>query len=88
MEWEKFLKDHIEEADATGAEDRLYHKAFVEGCRKERALAIEAHRLRCSFLFGNRCMNHSRSKLQPQSVCAGNCFYIRQYEFELHKLED
>lgn len=88
MEREKFLKDDIEAADISGAKDRLYHKAFEEGCRKERALAIEAHRLCCSFLFGNRCMNHSRSKLRTQPVCAGNCFYIRQYEFELYKLED
>lgn len=88
MEWEEYLKKHEMEGVTQEMIHQLCYKAFMEGCKKGRALAIEAHRLRCHYLFGNRCMNSSQPKSRTQGLCMGNCVYIRRYEFELYKLEN
>lgn len=88
MEWEEKLRERVEDNDDQAKIHQLCYNAFVEGCQKERNLAIEAYRLRCKNLFGNRCMNYSRSKSNSQAICHGNCSYIRQYEFELYKQEN
>lgn len=88
MEWEDELKEKIADRVDLEVIHQLCTDAYNEGRDKERILAVEAYRLRCYHLFGNRCMNHSRSDTATQSVCSGNCSYIRQYQFELYKLEN
>lgn len=88
MKWEENLKQRIEGEENQEKLHRLCSEAFSEGREIERALAIEAYRLCCKDLFGNRCMNHSRSKFGTQAVCVGNCSYLKRYEFELFKIEN
>lgn len=66
---------------------KLCREAYIAGRKAERALALEAHRLRCSNLFGNRCMNRNIFGTTPRKICDSNCWYIKQYELELFKLE-
>ncbi|WP_294630494.1 hypothetical protein [uncultured Bacteroides sp.] len=61
--------------------------AYAKGCMTERALAIEAYRLRCNKLFGNRCMTRSLFGRLTKKICDGNCWYLNQYKSELQKLE-
>jgi len=89
MEWEKEFRNQMM---PMGEEDRekirqLCLNAYLEGCRSERAIAIEAYRLRCHELFGNKCMRPAESVRDPRRICGGNCLYIKRYEFELYKLE-
>lgn len=88
MNWEEMLKKEIENGDNPEKIRRICDQAFREGLDAERAFAIEAYRLCCKDLFGNRCLNHSRSKFGSQAICAGNCSYIKRYEFELFKIEN
>ena len=53
----------------------------------ERSLAIEAYRLRCSNLFGNRCMSRTIFGALSKKTCDGNCWYLNQFKLELYKLE-
>lgn len=64
-------------------DEMAYREAYTEGRSIERMLAIEAYRLRCSNLFGNRCMSRTAS----HKVCDGKCWYLKQYILELDKLE-
>ncbi len=67
---------------------RLCNAAYRQGIQHAKANAIEAFRLRCCHLLGNRCMDHSTdSEGFARRVCNGKCVYIRRYEFELYKLE-
>lgn len=67
--------------------DKMCSKAYLEGRAKERELAIEAYRLRCSNLFGNRCMSRSMFGRLSKKICDGDCWYLNQYRLELYKLE-
>lgn len=66
---------------------QLCKDAYIAGRRAERALAVEAYRLRCSNLFGNRCMSRNIFGTITRKICDGNCWYIKQYQLELHKLD-
>ena len=90
MKWEENLENKLEPINKNNPEEiqQLCFKAYSEGCERVKKLAIEAYRLLCSNLFGNRCLNHSRSKSYTQEICTGNCSYIKRYEFELYKLEN
>lgn len=90
MEWEENLKDKMLQMDGNDFETlyQICSTAYSEGCQREKALAIEAYRLRCKDLFGNRCMNYTQSKPHTQRICAGDCSYVKRYAFELYKLEN
>lgn len=90
MEWEEILKEKVKQLDVNDLEKlrQLYSTAYAEGRKTERKIAIEAHRLRCIHLFGNRCMHWTFPVNSAEKLCAGNCTYIRRFVFELHKLED
>lgn len=87
MEWEEDLKNRLVSGDERDKIYQLCLNAFMEGRQMEKAMAIEAYRLRCADLFGNRCMNHSRSSSGTHAICTGNCSYVKRYWFELNKLE-
>lgn len=90
MKWENILKEKLSLAEKVcyGDLHKLCMDAYTEGHMEERALAIEAYRLQCDKLFGNRCMNSSIRKDGHKSICDGNCNYIKKYKFELCKLEN
>lgn len=67
--------------------EKNYIDAYIAGRTAERELAVEAYRLRCCHLFGNRCMERSIFGSLTKKVCDGNCQYIKQYKQELYKLE-
>ena len=90
MKWEETLKNELLNSLQLDYE-HFYHicrDAYKEGCTYEKSLAVEAYRLRCSHLFGNRCMVVSDTIPRHIKVCDGNCSYLHKYEFELYKLED
>ena len=62
--------------------------AYTEGRTDERNKSLEAYRLRCSCLFGNKCMDSSLSVGVRKRICDGNCHYIKKYMSELDKLEE
>lgn len=86
MELEE-LKNRLVHLNISNTEDiyELCLNAYSEGSMREKNIAIEAHRLRCGSLFGNKCM--SKSFNHCQKTCDGNCNYIKSYKFELYKLE-
>ena len=88
MEWKnKYTSAYLREKSY----EELYTlclSAYTEGRRDERNNALEAYRLRCSCLFGNRCMNSSLSVKIRKKTCVGNRQYIKKYISELDKLED
>ena len=90
MKWEETLKNELLNSLQLDYEHfyRICRDAYKEGCRYEKSLAVEAYRLRCSHLFGNRCMVVSDTIPRHIKVCDGNCSYLHKYEFELYKLED
>lgn len=77
---------HIDKLDYEEL-DKLCKEAYIAGRRAERALAVEAYRLRCSNLFGNRCMSRNIFGSITKKICDGNCWYLKQYQLELYKLE-
>ena len=89
MNWEETLKNELMNSVQMDYEHlyRICHDAYKEGCGYEKSLAVEAYRLRCSYLFGNRCMMASDTIPRHIKVCDGNCSYLHKYEFELYKLE-
>ncbi|WP_025832566.1 hypothetical protein [Bacteroides rodentium] len=88
MKWEESLKQLP--ADGGGKNyEKLYRislLAYLEGCSEEKRKALEAYRLCCSRLFGNRCMPSIGNRAERKKLCDANCPYIRKYEFELYKL--
>lgn len=82
-------RDNLYYKDSSDYEElrKLCRDAYVAGRRAERALAVEAYRLRCCNLFGNRCMNRNIFGATSRKICDGNCWYIKQYQLELYKLE-
>lgn len=90
MEWENDLKEKFMQINGNDFDEiyRLCSNAYSEGCETEKALAIEAYRLRCSNLFGNRCMSYTHSKPYTQKICVGDCSYVKRFKFELQKLEN
>lgn len=66
---------------------RMCSDAYTKGRMVERSLAIEAYRLRCSNLFGNRCMSRTIFGALSKKTCDGNCWYLNQFKLELYKLE-
>lgn len=89
MEWENILKEKFAQLGGNhyGEIFKICLDAYSEGCIKEKGLAIEAYRLRCSSLVGNRCMHPNNPGDKPKKICDGQCRYLKQYEFELYKLE-
>ena len=90
MECEENLKKELTDSAQLDYEHlyRICRDAYKEGCGYEKSLAVEAYRLRCSRLFGNRCMVVSNTIPRHIKICDGNCSYLHKYEFELYKLED
>lgn len=85
MEWEKNIINKMPHITPADYEDmrRICLNAFAEGCTNEKGLAVEAYRLCCHNLFGNKCLDQTnRNKL-----CDGNCIYLKRYLSELAKLE-
>lgn len=66
---------------------KMCSDAYTQGRMAERTLAIEAYRLRCHHLFGNRCMTRSSFGTLTKKICDGDCWYLKQYKSELNKLE-
>lgn len=66
---------------------KMCSDAYTQGRITERTLAIEAYRLRCNNLFGNRCMTRSPFGTLTKKICDGDCWYLKQYKLELNKLE-
>lgn len=87
MQWEDTLKAKFSQSDSSDYEEiyKICLEAYAEGGVKEKALAIEAHRLRCVNLLGSHCMCNREEK-HPKR-CDGKCIYLRQYEFELYNLK-
>lgn len=86
MDWEKDIKNkisHLRDIDYEDIHQMCLH-AFVEGRLNEKALAVEACRLRCRNLFGNKCLDHTHNK----KLCDGSCEYLKKFLFELNKLEN
>lgn len=90
MEWEVRLRYVLPLARGQFYEEvyKLCMGAYAEGCMEEKRKAIEAYRLRCNKLFGNRCMDFSVLANEHKRICDGDCYYIRKYKSELYKLED
>lgn len=89
MEWEDVLHEKLSQMGCDFY-DEIYEvclDAYDQGSLKERMLAIEAYRLRCVHLFGNRCMNQSSSDRAAKKTCDGKCIYMNKYISELYKLE-
>lgn len=82
-------RDNLFYKNATDYEElrNLCNDAYIAGRKAERALAVEAYRLRCSNLFGNRCMRRNLFGSITKKICDGDCWYLKQYKLELHKLE-
>lgn len=89
MKWEDVLQKKFPQLgnDVYNEIYKLCLDAYVRGSLKERTLAVEAHRLRCNHLFGNRCMNHTYSETITPKICDGKCSYMNKYVSELYKLE-
>ena len=90
MEWEEMLKRRLSRLRRTDYEDiyGMCRQAYTEGLMREKALAVEAHRLRFANLFGDHCMNFFGSAGSGKKRCDGNCPYIRKFLQELAKLEN
>lgn len=78
-----FLLNHPDYDDI----HRMCSGSYTKGRMVERSLAIEAYRLRCSNLFGNRCMSRTIFGALSKKTCDGNCWYLNQFKLELYKLE-
>lgn len=90
MKWEDNLKYKLALLNVHDSEEiyKICLAAYAEGCVEIKKKALEAYRLRCSNLCGNRCIDSFDSVNGCMKVCNGDCYYIKKYEFELFKLED
>lgn len=90
MKWEETLRYKLENPVQADNEClyQICRDAYEEGCVHEKSLAMEAYRLRCCHLFGDKCMMISNTIPRHIKICDGTCGYMRKYEFELYKLED
>lgn len=89
MKWEEELNSKLARPKEFRY-DELYQiclDAYKEGRLKEKALAVEAYRLRCGSLFGNRCMLSTCVSHSHKKIYDGDCHYLKTYESELWKLE-
>lgn len=89
MKWEDVLQEKLSRM-GYDFYDEIYEvclDAYDQGSLKERILAIEAYRLRCVHLFGNRCMDRKDSDTVAKKICDGKCIYMDKYVSELYKLE-
>ena len=89
MKWKEHLKRQLPSNGRWENYEQLYRMcllAYAEGCNEEKKKALEAYRLRCGRLFGNRCMPSAGSRAAQKKICDADCSYIRKYEFELYKL--
>lgn len=76
MEWKNILKEKFLQPSKSNYEEilQICLNAYSEGYEKEKTLAIEAYRLRCHSLIGNRmCPRHPGEK---QKRYAMECVYI------------
>ena len=90
MKWEEKLKYNLTFLKGGQYEEiyRMCMSAYLEGRVEERKKALEAHRLRCCKLFGNRCMDFHLFRKSKSGLCDGNCLYIRRFESELYRLDN
>lgn len=90
MEWEINLKGHQALLRGNDYEDlrTLCRDAYAEGRAREKEKALEAYRLRCENLFGNRCMSPYPPTGIRNMTCNGECLYMKRFRWELGKLED
>lgn len=90
MEWEINLKGYHTLLRGNDYEDlhTLCRDAYAEGCAREKEKALEAYRLRCENLFGNRCMSPYLRSGSRNKTCNGECLYMKRFRWELTKLED
>lgn len=89
MKWEECLKHQLPVEDGGENYEELYRislRAYTEGRSEEKKKALEAYRLCCGRLFGNRCMSSTGNSSDKKKICDADCPYIRKYEFELYKL--
>lgn len=89
MKWEEHLKHQLQADGGPQSYEQLYRicmLAYTEGHNENKTKTIEAYRLRCGRLFGNRCMPTAGSRSDSKRICDANCTYIKKYEFELNKL--
>lgn len=89
MRWEESLMHQFASDGGGKSYKELYRislQAYTEGCSEEKKKALEAYRLCCGRLFGNRCMLSAGSRTERKKICDADCLYIRKYEFELYKL--
>lgn len=89
MEWKNILKEKFSQLGKANYEEilQICLNAYSEGCRREKTFAIEAYRLRCNNLIGNRCMCPRLPGEKQKKICDGKCGYLKQYESDLYKLE-
>lgn len=90
MKWEEKLKCNL--ASLKGKQYKEIYQicmtAYMEGRMEIKRKALEAHRLRCCKLFGNRCMDFHLFRKSRSGVCDGDCPYIRRFEAELYRLDN
>ena len=89
MKWEEMLKSGFMVLKGERYEDiyRMCMDAYIEGRLEERQNALEAHRLRCCKLLGNRCMDFHLFGRTKSGICDGECLYLKKFEMELYKLD-
>lgn len=90
MKWEEKLKRNLALLKE-GRYEEIYQicmAAYAEGRMEVKRKALEAHRLRCCKLFGNRCMDFHLFRKTRNGICDGNCLYIRRFEAELYRLDN
>lgn len=90
MKWEEILKNSLVIPRGKQYEEiyRICMSAYMEGRIIQKNIAMEAYRLRCYRLFGNRCMDFHLLRKSGNCICEGNCLYIKKFESELYKLDN
>lgn len=89
MNWEDVLQKKLSRMgnDFYNEIHEVCLDAYAQGSLKERMLALEAYRLRCAHLFGDRCMDRTYPQTVTKKICDGKCIYMNKYVSELYKLE-
>lgn len=90
MKWKEKLKYNLALLKGGQYEEiyKICMMAYEEGRMEEKRKAMEAYRLRCCKLFGNRCMDFHLFRKSKSGICDGNCLYIKRFEAELYRLDN
>jgi len=90
MKWEEYLKCNLTLLKGKRYKEiyKLCMDAYMEGRLEEKRKALEAYRLQCSRLFGNRCMDCHLFRKSRNCICDGNCLYIKKFKSELHRMDN